>query len=38
VRIGEAKHQMPGLLKQMQEKVDSQKGRHIYGYSNYSGL
>ena len=30
IRIGKAKHQTPNLLKQMQEKIDSRKGRHIY--------
>lgn len=30
IRIGEVKHQTPNLLKQMQEKIDSRKGRHIY--------
>ena len=30
VRIGEVKHPQPNLLKQMQEKIDSRKGRHIY--------
>jgi hypothetical protein len=30
IRIGEAKHQAPSLLKQMQDKIDSRKGRHIY--------
>lgn len=31
VRIGEVKQPAPNLLKQMQEKIDSRKGRHIYG-------
>jgi len=30
VRIGEVEHPAPNLLKQMQEKIDSRKGRHIY--------
>ena len=30
IRIGEAKHQAPNLVKQMQEKIDRRKGRHIY--------
>ena len=30
IRIGEAEHQVPSLLKQMQEKIDSRRGRHIY--------
>jgi len=30
IRIGEAMQQKPGLLKQMQEKIDSRRGRHIY--------
>ena len=30
IRTGEAQHQAPSLLKQMQEKIDSRKGRHIY--------
>lgn len=30
IRMGVAKHQTPSLLKQMQEKIDSRKGRHIY--------
>jgi len=30
IRIGEAKLQTPNLLKQMQEKIDSLRGRHIY--------
>ena len=30
IRIGEANNKTPNLLKQMQEKIDSQKGRHIY--------
>ena len=30
LRIGEVKQLPPNLLKQMQEKIDSRKGRHIY--------
>ena len=30
IRTGEAQNQPPSLLKQMQEKIDSRKGRHIY--------
>jgi len=30
IRMGEAMHQEPSLLKQMQEKIDSRRGRHIY--------
>ena len=30
IRTGEAQHQPPNLLKQMQEKIDSRKGRNIY--------
>ena len=30
IRTGEAQHQPPCLLKQMQAKIDSRKGRHIY--------
>jgi len=30
IRIGDAKQQEPSLLKQMQEKIDSRQGRHIY--------
>jgi len=30
IRIGETVQQKPSLLKQMQEKIDSQRGRHIY--------
>lgn len=30
IRVGEAKHPAPSLLKQMQEKIDSRQGRHIY--------
>ena len=30
VRVGEAKNPEPSLLKQMQEKIDSRRGRHIY--------
>jgi len=30
IRVGEVKHQTPSLLKQMQEKIDSRRGRHIY--------
>jgi transposase len=30
IRTGEAQQQPPSLLKQMQEKIDSRKGRHIY--------
>jgi transposase len=30
IRIGEAKQSTPSLLKQMQEKIDSRQGRHIY--------
>lgn len=30
IRIGEVKQPQPNLLKQMQEKIDSRKGRHIY--------
>ena len=30
IRIGEANNQTPNLLKQMQEKIDSLRGRHIY--------
>lgn len=29
IRIGEAEHQTPNLLKQMQDKIDSLQGRHI---------
>ena len=30
IRTGEAQHQPPSLLKQMQEKIDSRQGRHVY--------
>lgn len=30
IRLGEAEIKTPSLLKQMQEKIDSLKGRHIY--------
>jgi len=30
IRIGEAQHKTPNLLKQMQDKIDNQHGRHIY--------
>jgi len=30
IRIGQAKNPEPSLLKQMQEKIDSRQGRHIY--------
>jgi hypothetical protein len=30
IRTGKAQHQAPNLLKQMQGKIDSRKGRHIY--------
>ena len=30
IRTGEAQHRAPSLLKQMQEKIDSRRGRHIY--------
>ena len=30
IRIGEAEQQAPNLLKQMQNKIDSRQGRHIY--------
>lgn len=30
IRIGEATRNTPNILKQMQEKVDSRQGRHIY--------
>ncbi len=30
IRTGEAQNQPPSLLKQMQEKIDSRKGRHVY--------
>ena len=30
IRTGEAQQQPPSLLKQMQEKIDSRKGRHVY--------
>jgi len=30
VRIGEAEQEAPNLLKQMQNKIDSRQGRHIY--------
>ena len=30
IRIGQTQQQAPSLLKQMQEKIDSRQGRHIY--------
>lgn len=30
IRMGEAQPEAPSLLKQMQEKIDSRQGRHIY--------
>lgn len=30
IRIGEAQHDTPNLLKQMQDKIDSARGRYIY--------
>ena len=30
IRMGAAEHKPPNLLKQMQTKIDSRKGRHIY--------
>lgn len=30
IKTGKAKHPAPNLLQQMQEKIDSRKGRHIY--------
>ena len=30
IRIGEIEHPAPNVLKQMQEKIDSRQGRHIY--------
>jgi hypothetical protein len=30
IRIGQTQQQAPSLLKQMQEKIDSRQGRHVY--------